>query len=186
MESCNICCFPYTDQQDSDGISKVKKVLCCQHSLCKSCYLRLDKTICPFCRSIFNYTQKELKERRQLNLDYNNWQPPSQISDYIPPTNSQIRRPNRTVNNVPNLNPQFISANDSQMNESLIIAPEAFSRVRKNMVRNRRRNLEFDEVLERRRMIKKRCQKKWSRKNLRVEKELKCIQESNNTPIIIS
>ena len=48
--------------------------------------------------------------------------------------------------------------------------PVPYSRVRRNMTRNRRRNLSFDEVLKRRRRIKKRCKRKWMRKNGRLAK----------------
>ena len=50
------------------------------------------------------------------------------------------------------------------------IINEPFSRVRRNMIRNRRRNLSFDQVLKRRRRIKKRCKRKWMRKNGRLAK----------------
>ena len=45
-----------------------------------------------------------------------------------------------------------------------------FRRVRRNMHRNRRRNLSFDEVLDRRNQIKKKCKMKWERKNGRLMK----------------
>tara|TARA_B100000767_G_C19764429_1_gene536782 strand:+ start:349 stop:753 length:405 start_codon:yes stop_codon:yes gene_type:complete len=49
---------------------------------------------------------------------------------------------------------------------------QPFSRVRRNMKRRRRRNLSFDEVLKKRRRIKKRCKQKWMRKNGRLRKIL--------------
>lgn len=181
MESCNICCFPFSDQIGQDGISKVEKVLYCNHSLCKSCFLRLDKTLCPFCRSTFNYTAEEVKERRNLDINYKSWQPPSQINDYIPDNFTQNRRVRNRVrhrNITQNLEPA-VEIQLIPTDEEIINAPEPFSRVRKNMIRNRRRNLDFDEVLERRRIIKKRCHKKWTRKNLRVEKELATLKEGS-------
>ena len=39
------------------------------------------------------------------------------------------------------------------------------------MVRNRRRNLSFDEVIERRKIVKARCKRKWTKKNNRLDKE---------------
>ena len=48
--------------------------------------------------------------------------------------------------------------------------PEPYSRARRNMNRNRRRNLSFDEVLQRRRRIKNKCKRKWMRKNGRLAK----------------
>lgn len=174
MESCNICCFPYSDSTSEGSSSKVEKNLACGHSLCHSCYLRLDKTYCPFCRSVFNYSNQELEERKLLNLNYHNWQPPSQIYNYIPPSNNISSFRNRTRNrviSVEDLNAQ-INPNQNRDNRNPNIIQEPFSRVRKNMIRKRRKDLEFEEVLERRKIIRKRCQKKWVRKNSRVEKEL--------------
>ena len=45
----------------------------------------------------------------------------------------------------------------------LIFTP--FSRAIKNCYRRRRRNLSLEEVLERRKNIRKRMKKKWTRKN---------------------
>ena len=81
MEGCSICFSKFSEKIDHN---KSKKTLLCCHSLCSSCYLRLDKTQCPFCRTNFNYTDKELILRNQLNINYSNWQPPSQITNYIP------------------------------------------------------------------------------------------------------
>ncbi len=165
MESCNICCFPYSDTT-SDGTNHVRKELDCNHSMCHSCYLRLEKTQCPFCRSIFKYSKEELDERNSLNLSYHQWQPPSQILNYIPPDNVRTRQRTRNRNNT------SLNINMSNVRRNEIIIQEPYSRVRKNMVRNKRRNLDFEEVLERRKIIKKRCKKKWTRKNARAEKEI--------------
>lgn len=42
--------------------------LSCGHKLCYYCYLRLIKTICPFCRKEFNYTNKDIKQKISLDL----------------------------------------------------------------------------------------------------------------------
>ena len=157
MESCNICCFPYHEN------GHVRKDLDCKHSLCKSCYLRLDQTHCPFCRSTFKYTNQELQERESLNLTYHNWQPPSQISNYIPPNIIRNRHRERILPTI-DLN--------TQQQVDIDTIPEPFSRAKRNMTRKNRRDLDFKEVLERRKIIKKRSQKKWNRKNTRAEKEL--------------
>jgi hypothetical protein len=65
----------------------------------------------------------------------------------------------------------IITPSNNSRNRS-IEPNQPFSRARKNMTRRRRRNLSFDEVLERRRVIRRRCQMKWMRKNGRLEKEL--------------
>ena len=164
MESCTICCFPYEESNTSE-ITRSKKVLCCHHCLCESCYLRLEYQHCPFCRSSFQYTQEELNKRRSLNLEYYKWQPPSQISNYIPSDNlrSRTRARHRNIT--------FISDIISNTSTSNNTHAEAFSRVRKNMQRRRRRDLSFEEVLERREMIRKRSKLKWTKKNERLFKE---------------
>ena len=64
MESCTICCFLYDESNTSEQlITRSKKVLCCHHSLCESCYLRLDNQHCPFCRLAFNYSPQDLNKR---------------------------------------------------------------------------------------------------------------------------
>ena len=55
-------------------------------------------------------------------------------------------------------------------NPDVYMIPEPYSRARRNMNRNRRRNLSFDEVLQRRRRIKNKCKRKWMRKNGRLAK----------------
>ena len=166
MESCTICCFPYEESNTSE-ITRSKKVLCCHHSLCESCFLRLEYQHCPFCRSSFQYTQEELNKRKSLNLEYYKWQPPSQISNYIPSDNFRTRTRNRTRNIT------FISdiISNTPTNNNNITQAEPFSRVRKSMHRRRRRDLSFEEVLERREMIRKRSKLKWTKKNERLFKE---------------
>ena len=174
---CNICCQPFqtdsTDLKDSGNFinssepnnkgeingltTRSKKILSCNHVLCESCYLRLDKTYCPYCRKVFTYSRNDIIKRNKLNLNYK-WQPPSQISNYIPPDTN--------ISTIPTV---IVPSNNSR-NRS-IEPSEPFSRVRKNMIRRRRRNLSFDEVLERRKVIRRRCQMKWMRKNGRLEKE---------------
>ena len=167
MESCSICCFPYSDLQDSNN-TRIRRELCCNHSLCESCYLRLDKAQCPFCRLQFQYSIEDLKKRKSLNLEYFKWQPPSQITNYIP---SEITRRRAThINILPSI-----------QEEDINIPNQPFSRVRKNMNRRRRRDLTFDEVLERRRIIRKRCKKKWTHKDGRMNKERHYI--NNDTEV---
>ena len=160
MESCSICFLPYTEN-NSSKVTRLKKELCCHHCLCESCYLRLEKAHCPFCRSSFQYTHEELIKRKSLNLEYDKWQPPSQITNYIPP--EIVRR-----NNINSMNSGIIRNTQENNNQ---VTSEPYGRVRKNMSRRRRRDLSFEEVLERRRIIRKRCKLKWTKKNGRLEKE---------------
>ena len=166
MESCTICCFQYSDQECDKGISRNCKTLSCNHHLCFSCYLKLEKTFCPFCRSTFNYTNEEVSQRNVLfnNITYKNWQPPSQLLNYIPTSNYQVRNRHRSILEYDNI---IIPTNNRNQN----IEQEPYSRIRKNMVRNRRRNLSYDEVLERRKIIKARSKRKWMKKNNRLDKE---------------
>ena len=100
-----------------------------------------------YCRTSFKFTKDDLNQRKLLDLKYNNWQPPSQINNYIPDdllNNQNIRRNRRRSNTVsfPIL-PQVQNINFSEEPAPVLVEP--FSRVRKNMVRNRRRNLDFDD-----------------------------------------
>ena len=151
MECCNICCRPFQDDRPI-------KELSCSHVLCESCYLRLDKTHCPFCRDIFTYSQEDLNKRNKLNLNYT-WQPPSQIYNYIPPENNSNLSNNSNVVTISN------NARNRELEHNV-----PFSRARKNMNRRRRRTLSFDEVLERRQMIRKRSRMKWMKKEGRLAK----------------
>jgi len=54
--------------------------------------------------------------------------------------------------------------------EDSFIPQVPFSRIRRNMIRKRRRNLTFEEIRERRKIIKKRMKRKWLIKNRRREK----------------
>ena len=158
---CNICCQPFQND-NTENPKRLKKVLSCDHFLCESCYLRLDKTYCPFCRKVFTYSTLDILKRKKLNLNYN-WQHPSQINNYIPPDNyNNIGLPSSTLR-VNRRNHQFVN--------------EPYSRARKNMNRRRRRNLSFDEVLERRRIIRRRCRSKWMKKNGRMLKETSYLSD---------
>ena len=170
MESCTICCFPY-EENNTSNVTKSKKVLCCHHALCESCYLRLEHQHCPFCRSSFTYTNQELIKRKSLNLEYYKWQPPSQISNYIPSENirNHFRNRHQNITTI-----SYITSNTQTNNTTL---SEPFSRVRKNMQRRRRRDLSFEEVLERREMIRKRSKLKWTKKNERLYKETRHLIE---------
>lgn len=141
MESCDICFCEYSVDSKRD--------LTCGHSLCNNCYLRLAKNSCPFCRSVFEYTLEDKEEIKKLNISYSNWQPPSEISDYIP-------------------NEIISISNDSN---EIYITHIPYSRVRRSMKRRRRRNLTFDEVLQKRKQIKQRCKRKFSKRNGRMAKE---------------
>jgi len=130
--------------------SRTKKDLTCGHCLCYECYLMLHKNSCPYCRSDIFYTIEEQKER----LSY---QPPSNIyNNYITSTISDI------LENIP------------------IPTNLPFSGVIRQMNRRRRRKLSFDEVIQRRKMIKKRCKAKWMKRYGRQAKEFCDLNTDNN------
>lgn len=95
------------------------KKLTCNHELCVSCFKKLHKNQCPFCRK--NFTIDEIQDKL-----------PARIKKKM---------------------------------EAPILIFTPFSRAIKNCYRRRRRNLSLEEVLERRKNIKKRIKKKWTRKN---------------------
>jgi hypothetical protein len=54
MEDCMICFN-----------NKSNKVLPCSHSLCSNCCVRLNVSICPYCRQVFIFNSEE------INLEIN-------------------------------------------------------------------------------------------------------------------
>ena len=142
MEDCNIC---YTQIKTND-----EKILSCQHKLCKSCYLRLATQFCPYCRHPFKYTTEELKQRQAMNIKYNNYTPPAQLFDESIIINSFNR----------------LEINERENNREHIPC----SRILRNKNRKRRKDLSEEEVKERRDIIRKKCRKKWTMKEGRLNK----------------
>lgn len=131
--------------QSKDSFFEASK---CGHSLCIDCFRLLNKNECPFCRQ--SYTHAEI-----IIKGYNNSQT---IYNYNPPQYNI---------NLPNINIRLDIYNTEET-EQVIHIP--FSRIRRNMIRKKRRNLTFDEVKERRRKIRKKMRMKWNRKNNRLKK----------------
>ena len=148
MEDCLIC---YNKM-------KTGKILPCQHTLCHSCYLRLDNCSCPFCRKNFTYSKKDLVKRDKLNIDYSNWQPPAEL---MIPDGFTVSE--NSANNIIN-NRIYTNRHNN------IFVNSEFSRINRNRVRKRRRNLSMKEILEKRRIIKKKCKRKWNKKRRRSKK----------------
>jgi len=128
MEDCFICTLQVSTW----------KVLKCQHKLCFLCYLKLTKSLCPFCRQIFTYTSEEIKIKQEY-IKNSIMQPP-QITQYNQNSSTSV------INNILNNNIPF-------------------SRLHRNKKRRRRRNLTFKEISEKRKIIRKRCKRKWMKKN---------------------
>jgi hypothetical protein len=148
MEDCKIC---FTNKSD--------KKLPCFHLLCSNCVVRLNSACCPYCRQQFTFSNEEIKERIKLGI----------INGYkwdLPPGLA--------------FRPQDWLENNRQLNRSLLVLDDdlfiyqqnnqAFQRARINMDRKRRRALSFDEVLERRRMIKEKIARHKERQNGRLKK----------------
>ena len=152
MEECLIC---YSKPE------KMKQ-LACNHSLCNSCYLHLDTQECPFCRQKFSYTKTESLKRRNLNINYSNWQPPQELlfpNSFTNYRRTRVRR-NRVYNPI----------NNRTIIDNLEVTGAPFSRLNKNRKRNKRKNLTLEQILEKRKQIRKKCKKKWETKNKRLRK----------------
>ena len=142
MEDCKIC-----------FLKESNKTLSCNHKLCSDCCVRLNTPTCPFCRQAFVYTDDEIKQRKKLGLlnGYKYEVPPGLAFDF-------------------NQSLEIFNGN-RQLNTNIeIIVHEPYSRIRKNMFRNRRRTLTFDEVLERRKIIREKKARHWEKKDGRLAK----------------
>ena len=147
MEECSIC---YGSSSNVNW-----KILSCQHKLCYLCYLKLDNSTCPYCRKEFIYNKEDIIRRQELNIKYKPYTPPAPLSfiDFI--INEQSLNQLRTIRRNNTINTENY---------------QPFSRLNKNRFRNRRRNLTEEEILERRKNIRKRCKKKWTMKQGRLNK----------------
>ena len=151
MEDCFIC---------RDKKEEFKK-LPCEHKLCYYCFIRLAQTSCPFCRAEFEYSYLELNDRKKTGIYYKNDIP------------SPLITPNYYENNTGSITPLNITnSNRSRVvrRNNVDILEIPFSRIERKRIRNRRRNLTKEEVLERRRITKKRIKRKWEKKEGRYRK----------------
>ena len=123
MEDCLIC-FTGTKSWKSP----------CQHKLCNSCFLRLDHNKCPFCRKAFDYNKDELKRNKLILIII------ASSSQLVIP--EEFTRRNRPTN-LPIL--QYDENDYTHYNTQ-----RPFSRLERNRIRRRRRNLSPKEYLERR------------------------------------
>jgi len=142
MEDCKICYSTVSD-----------KKLPCGHDLCSSCVVRLNSALCPFCRKNFLFTAEEIKQRIKLKI----------VNGYqveVPP--GLAFNPLDWVENR--------QLNVSLVNREQNMVSEPFSRARKSMERRRRRFLSFEEVLERRQIIKDRKARHWDKKNAQLQR----------------
>ena len=154
MESCSICFLGFTEKPEINlnNRCRFQKFLSCGHSLCFSCYLQLQQTKCPFCRAEFTYSFEDILLKNNKNIKRNNL-----LGDSTEQLNTNWQPPTTT----PLANATTYDYNN-----------QPFSRIKKLMNRKRRRNLSFDEVLDRRKKIKKKIVTHWIRKNGRLYKEI--------------
>ena len=157
MEDCFIC----------RDYSERWKVLPCQHKLCYACFIRLDKNSCPFCRAEFKYTQIELKDRIKEGINYKHLQSSSQL---ITPDEFNERQTHNSSRYINNNETNNLSNRIRRRNNNIIEHNIPFSRINRNRIRNRRKNLSKDEILERRNITKKRIKRKWMKKDARYRK----------------
>jgi hypothetical protein len=154
------------------------KALPCDHSLCSKCYLRLDKSTCPYCRTEFIYSVEENKQRVKLGLESgyqsNNTQPGLELPDEF-----IFDRPVGLLPNFSsglNLSPDLISRRNQRIeNHRNNLEDGLYS------TRSKRKNKKYDfdtipsrlseeEIFDRRYNIAKRESRKWTRKDRRLEK----------------
>ena len=153
MESCTICFLEFTEKPTSclNNRCRYEKFISCGHSLCYSCYLKLKKSNCPYCRNEFTYSLEDLAIMNKKNNKI-----PHSISVQSNQLNTLWQSPTDIEYNI-------------LLNDTI---NEPFSRLKKNSFRRRRRNLTLDEIITRRQEIKHRCTEKWSHKEGRIIKEL--------------
>lgn len=141
MEDCNIC------YQSRKNFFKGS----CGHSLCVGCFRQLLQNKCPFCRKVYNKEELEIKNYNK-NLNKYKQYPP--IMYY---RNQSLDRIRDMINSFDH---------DREMTYQQI----AFSGYERQMNRKKRRNLTFEEIKEKRRIVKKREKRKWMLKNGRLDK----------------
>lgn len=141
MEDCHIC---YLSVPEPD----IKK-LDCSHTLCHYCYIHLDKSTCPYCRTPFKYNNIDNIERKKLGIEL------------------------KYMINTPSPRLDIIEDNedyDFEINIQININIHYSGVIQRQSRRRRRRNLSPEEIIERRKIIRRRCRRKWEHKNRRMEK----------------
>ena len=164
MEANDVCGICYTNQ--------LTRKLPCNHQICSSCCVRLNRALCPFCREKFTFNSDEIKQRVKLGLiNGYNWE--SQ-----PPTTNNgpaLGLPNRQLH-LSSIEVRLAQGGSLLPNrylhyeENNTEAPQYLSRVIRNATRNRRRCFSLDEILERRKELNERKARHWEMKNGRLRK----------------
>lgn len=162
------------------------KTLPCEHSLCSNCYLRLDNTICPFCRESFSYTAEEIKQRAKIGLKYgyqsNELQPGLSLPDEF-----VLNGPSQLLSNlyggvISHLSPNLIFRRNQRIENQYLMLEDGIGSTRSKKHKKYHDDsipsrLTVDEINDRRYNIAKREFKKWSRKDQRLNKINSCFYE---------
>ena len=156
MEECYIC---FSNLESNDF-----KSLPCSHKICFSCYLRLEKTKCPLCRKDFNYNLEDKNKRRELGIQ-NKYNSPSAQQNYIERTRiNDLTNIDQTTNIFyPNRIRRRVNVDNNFQFENIGV-------VGRQRYRKRRKNLSEEEIKERRRIIREKCKRKWTKKENRLNK----------------
>lgn len=126
--------------------------LICKHKLCHNCYLKLVKPLCPFCRTEFKYSNKDDKLRIQLGLHNN-----QSNNDYIEIEYEYEYSINIRFQNI-NIRFQNINFDNIIENNRKTYKNKNYKMKDKLLIKNRQYN------------INKRETKKWTSKDIRLEK----------------
>lgn len=156
------------------------KSLPCEHSLCSRCYLRLDKSICPYCRAEFIYNAEENKQRVKLGLECgyqsNNTQPGLELPDEFLLNSSTGSNVGLLSNLNFSLNPELIYRRNQRIEnhwnnlEDGLHSTRSKKKNKKYSWDNVPSRLSEEEIFDKRYNIAKREFKKWTRKDRRLEK----------------
>jgi hypothetical protein len=98
MRECEIC---FKENVNDSSIVFLE----CAHSLCKSCYNRLLKDECPFCRSVINREKPESKKKHSISLDEYILRMDQKMYDHIQrrkKINRKIKKKYKNLNNPSN------------------------------------------------------------------------------------
>ena len=91
MEECHICFIEFESPLE---------ILPCLHKLCKQCYLRLVKPLCPFCRYEFSYNNED-EQKRNNHIQYiRQRQPPYYPNIRLERNRYRKRRRNLTLDEI--------------------------------------------------------------------------------------
>lgn len=166
------------------------KSLPCSHELCSNCYVRLDQSICPFCRAKFNYNIEDIKQRTKLGLQNgyqsNDTAPGLEFPDDIMFGNSGELLNHYYINNGVRLAPELINRRNQHMQNVILNMEDTYASTRGNKHKKNKKfnsnlqenncRLSIDEINDRRYNTSKREARKWFIKERRFEK-MNCFED---------